>query len=210
MRPRMSVGQLVGGVVGEAVRLRRQVVAAQVGRDDAEARLHERCDLLPPAVPELREAVQQDDQRPVAGLDVVQLHVADLGVALAKGGAGVDRRAGEGIGCRGGHDNLLQEIWLCVQLDPAPLASPSRPWNALVCDPGRALVSDHEGSGNAGVLTARTGCELALRLGHRLPACRHPVDHLERGVVHAALVEVLHPRRQVLALRRSRLRRSTP
>jgi hypothetical protein len=38
--------------------------------------------------------VQQDDQRPVAGLDVVQLHVADLGVALAKaGGAAVDRRA---------------------------------------------------------------------------------------------------------------------
>ena len=51
--------------------------------------------------------MQQDDQRPVAGLDVMQLHVADLGVALAKVGAGVRRRAGEGIGCRGGHDNLL-------------------------------------------------------------------------------------------------------
>ena len=88
-------GELVGGVGGVAVRPRRQVVAAQVGRDDAEARLHERCDLLPPAVPELREAVQQDDQWPVAGLDVVQLHVADLGVALAKAGVGVRRRAGE-------------------------------------------------------------------------------------------------------------------
>ena len=32
--------------------------------------------------------MQQDDQRSVAGLDVVQLHVADLGVALAKAGAG--------------------------------------------------------------------------------------------------------------------------
>ena len=104
------VGQLVGRVVGEAVRLRRQVVAAQVGRDDAEARLDERCDLLPPAVPELREAVQQEDQWPVAGLDVVQLHVADLGVALAKAGADVDRRAGGGVGGRGGHDDLLSEM----------------------------------------------------------------------------------------------------
>ena len=95
------IGQLVGGVVVEAVRLRRQVVAAQVGRDDAEARLHERFDLPPPAVPELREAVQQDDQRPVAGLDVVQHHVvADLGVPVAKTGAG------NGLRCRG-HGGLL-------------------------------------------------------------------------------------------------------
>jgi hypothetical protein len=101
------VGRLVGRVGGEAVRLRRQVVAAQVGRDDAEARLHEWCDLPAPAVPELREAVQQDDQRPVAGLDVVHAHVADLGVALAKAAACVDRRAGEGVWCRGGHENLL-------------------------------------------------------------------------------------------------------
>jgi hypothetical protein len=94
------VGQLVGRVRREAVRLRRQVVAAQIGRDDAEARLHERGDLLPPAVPELREAVQQNNEWPVAGLDVVQHHVADLGVALAKVG-------GDGIECRGGHDCLL-------------------------------------------------------------------------------------------------------
>ena len=81
-------GQLVGAVGGDAVRLGRQVVAAQVGRDDAEARCRERRDLPPPAVPELREAVQQDDQRPVAGLDVMQPHVADLGVALPKFGLG--------------------------------------------------------------------------------------------------------------------------
>ena len=42
----------------------------------------ERFDLEPPAVPELREAVQQEDERPLSGLDVVQLHVADVGVAL--------------------------------------------------------------------------------------------------------------------------------
>ena len=88
-------GQLVGGVSREAVGLRRQVVAAQVGRDHAETRRRERRDLQPPAVPELREAVQQDDQRPVAGLDVMQPHVADLGVALPKFGPAVRERAGE-------------------------------------------------------------------------------------------------------------------
>jgi len=41
-----------------------------------------RLNLLPPSVPELRETVQQDYQRPLAGLDIVQPHVADLGVAL--------------------------------------------------------------------------------------------------------------------------------
>src|SRR6185437_6973871 len=66
------------------IRPRGQVVAAHVGRDDAEARRRERLDLPPPAVPELGEAVQQDDQRPLAGLDVVQLHVAGLGVAFTK------------------------------------------------------------------------------------------------------------------------------
>src|SRR5438270_10945925 len=59
-------------------------MAAAVGCHDAEARRRERLDLPPPAVPELGEAVQQDDQRPLTGLDVVQLHVADLGVALTK------------------------------------------------------------------------------------------------------------------------------
>jgi hypothetical protein len=39
----------------------------------------------------------------------MQPHVADLGVALAKAGAGVGRRAVERIGCRG-HENLLSEI----------------------------------------------------------------------------------------------------
>jgi hypothetical protein len=56
--------------------------APHVRRDDAEPRFGERVDLQPPAVPELGEAVQQHDQRPLACLDVVQLHVADVGVAL--------------------------------------------------------------------------------------------------------------------------------
>ena len=75
-------GQLVGVVGRDAVRPRRQVVAAHVGRDDAESRRRERLDLQPPAVPELGEAVQQNDQRPLAGLDVMQSDIADLGVTL--------------------------------------------------------------------------------------------------------------------------------
>jgi hypothetical protein len=51
--------------------------------------------------------MQQEDERPVAGLDVVQLHVADVGVALSKADAGVDRRADGCIECGGGHDTLL-------------------------------------------------------------------------------------------------------
>ena len=84
MRPLMSSASLSAEYGLDALRPRGQVVAAQVGRDDVEAGLGERRDLPPPPEPELREAVQEDDERPVAGLDVVQRHVADLGVALAK------------------------------------------------------------------------------------------------------------------------------
>jgi hypothetical protein len=77
-------GQFVGVVGLDAVRLRGQVVAAHVGGDDPESRRRERLDLQSPAVPELGEAVQQDDQRPIAGLDVMQPLVADLGVAITE------------------------------------------------------------------------------------------------------------------------------
>jgi hypothetical protein len=78
-----DVGGELAGVVGrDAARLGGQVVAARVGGDDAESGRRERLDLQPPAVPELGEAVQQDDQRPVTGLDVMQPHIADIGVAL--------------------------------------------------------------------------------------------------------------------------------
>jgi hypothetical protein len=80
-------GQLVGVVGMDAVRLGGQVVAAHVGGDDAESRRRERLDLQPPAVPELREAVQQHDQRPLAGLDVMQPHLTEVGVAVAQFGA---------------------------------------------------------------------------------------------------------------------------
>jgi hypothetical protein len=37
-----------------------------------------------PAIPELREAVEQDDQWAVAGLDVVQSRLGEVGVAVAQ------------------------------------------------------------------------------------------------------------------------------
>ena len=49
-----------------------------------ESRRCKRLYLQPPAVPELGDAVQQDDQRALASLHVMQSLVADLGVALAK------------------------------------------------------------------------------------------------------------------------------
>jgi hypothetical protein len=77
-------GQVLGVVGGDLGRLRGQVVAAQVRCDDPESRRRERFDLLPPAVPELGEAVQQENQRSLAGLHVVQSLVADLGVAFTE------------------------------------------------------------------------------------------------------------------------------
>jgi hypothetical protein len=77
-------GEQVDGVGLEAQRLRREVLAARVGRDDPKTRRRQRLDLEPPTEPEVREAVQQNDQRPVTGLDVMQALIADLGVTLPK------------------------------------------------------------------------------------------------------------------------------
>jgi hypothetical protein len=59
--------------------------------------LYRRRDLQPPAVPELREAVQQNDERPVAGLDVMQPHVPDIGVAVPEFGPAVRNQCGQRI-----------------------------------------------------------------------------------------------------------------
>ena len=123
-------GQLAGGVSGGAVGLRRQVVAAQVGRDHAETGCRQRRDLQPPAVPELREAVQQDDQGPVASLDVMEPHlVAELGVALPKFGGVVAHRA-DGrvqISRRRTHSDLLSELTRAVPAHVGCGASVSHP-----------------------------------------------------------------------------------
>src|ERR1700722_12138659 len=78
------VGQLADVVGGDAPPLPRKVVGPRVRCDEADPRLRERLDLLPPGVPELGEPVQQDDERSLAGLDVVQPLVAYLGVTLTK------------------------------------------------------------------------------------------------------------------------------
>ena len=129
-------GQLAGGVSRDAVGLRRQVVAAQVGRDHPETGRRERRDLQPPAVPELREAVQQDDQRSVAGLDVMEPHlVADLGVALTKFGSVVEHHA-DGrarISGRRAHRDLLSGLTRAVTAHlrcRASVSRPSPPWSA--------------------------------------------------------------------------------
>src|SRR5262245_14033479 len=76
------VGQLPHVVRGNAVRSRGQVIAARVWCDNPKSCCRERLDLQPPAVPELRETMQQNDQRTVAGLYVMQPLVADFGVTL--------------------------------------------------------------------------------------------------------------------------------
>ena len=89
-------GEQVDGVVLEVLWLRRQVVATRVGGDDPKTRRRERLDLSPPTEPELREAMQEDDQRPVTGLDVMLALIADLGVTLPKLDPDVREQAGSG------------------------------------------------------------------------------------------------------------------
>jgi hypothetical protein len=89
-------GEQVDSVGLEALWLRRQVVATRVGGDHAKTRRREGRDLQPPAKPELWEAVQQNDQRPIPGLDVMQVHVTHLGVTLPKLDPDVREQAGGG------------------------------------------------------------------------------------------------------------------
>jgi hypothetical protein len=62
--------------------------------------------------------VQQNDQRPIAGLDVMQARIADFGVTLPKLDPDIRKQAG------GGHEDLLGSgtfgrrlrlaVWRCV------------------------------------------------------------------------------------------------
>ena len=72
-------GEAVEGVALKTFRLVAEVVAALVRRDDAQSGGGERPELMPPAVPELRKAVQQDRRRAVrrAGFDDMQVKRAD-------------------------------------------------------------------------------------------------------------------------------------
>jgi hypothetical protein len=66
-----------GTIVRDARRLCRVVVSTEVRRDDFEARGQSR-DLMSPAVPELRKAVQQQHQRPVARRHAVEANAIRL------------------------------------------------------------------------------------------------------------------------------------
>lgn len=68
--------ELVARVLRDPARLRGEVVAAHVGRDDAKTRRRKRGDLMPPAVPELRKAMQKDHERPMTSFYIVQANVA--------------------------------------------------------------------------------------------------------------------------------------
>ena len=60
------VSQHIHHVGPKTLGLAGEIVAALVGHQDAKASRRERLDLMPPAIPELREAMQQNDQRPVS------------------------------------------------------------------------------------------------------------------------------------------------
>ena len=87
-RPDHVGRQRLDAVGGDALRLVARVVAALVGHDHAEAGLGQGADLLAPAVPELGEAVQQDDRRPARrpGLDDVQADSVRLDEPLDRAG----------------------------------------------------------------------------------------------------------------------------
>jgi hypothetical protein len=69
---RKIVEERLDAVRSDARGLVREVVAAQVGRHGAEARSRERGDLVTPRVPELGEAVEEDDERSLTLFDPVE------------------------------------------------------------------------------------------------------------------------------------------
>ena len=84
----------VGGQRGRVVALRRLVapaVPAQVHRDGSIAGLGQHGDLVAPGPPELREAVEQQDERPRASLDDVEPRAVRRDVTVAPRSLGVDR-----------------------------------------------------------------------------------------------------------------------
>jgi hypothetical protein len=123
-------------VGGDALGLAREVVAAHVRGDDAIACLSERGDLLAPRVPELREAVEEDDQRACAGLDVVEADAGELGVAVVEGDGVVAEGGGVG-GHEGGDAMAFDEVALrdgrcAVILLICPLFTSSTPSTAVL------------------------------------------------------------------------------
>src|SRR5918995_1101614 len=74
--------QQLNAVCSHSERFVREVVAAHVRGHNPETGLDQRRDLVPPLVPELREAVQQQHEGARARLDVVQPHIAKISIAV--------------------------------------------------------------------------------------------------------------------------------
>ena len=87
----------------DPARLVGEVVAAEIERHGAKPGLGQRGQLPAPRVPEVREAVDEDDQRPVAGLDRVQ---SDAAIARDKALRHRDRH-----GLDRGHDIAWSGRW---------------------------------------------------------------------------------------------------
>ena len=107
---RSDVGRQVRQVVA-AGRLVAGAVPAQVGGDDAEAGGGQGDQLGPPRPPELREPVQQQDQRALAGLGDVQPDAVGGDVAVVPGTREQDAgRVGSAV--RGnGHHRRRDQTW---------------------------------------------------------------------------------------------------
>ncbi len=73
-------------ILADAARLLRVVVPAHVWREDAEAGVGQGADLVAPAVPALRKAMQQHHERAGPGLDVVQPNVIEGRFAMQEVG----------------------------------------------------------------------------------------------------------------------------
>ena len=71
-------GQMMDVVVFDRARLVRFSIAAHVGGDDVIAGSRERRDLVTPGIPGLREAVDEDDERPLPHLRDAQLDPVGL------------------------------------------------------------------------------------------------------------------------------------
>jgi hypothetical protein len=86
-QPEQVRNQGLPAVIPDAGRLVAQVITALVGHDHSIPGLGQRSNLVPPSVPELREAVEQNQRRPLArpGQDRVQSYPIGFDLDMFEG-----------------------------------------------------------------------------------------------------------------------------